>query len=115
MLLHYTRGVAKNPRQRSILLSKLCKLIRHVLHYLLDSAISGEAQSTASSPANERKTVFPFHFCANFVRVIRRFNSCKHFSPCMLKTAGEVERRQKTWTHPQGLESEDTLVRIDLF
>lgn len=92
MPLHYTPGVAEylvSARSSSLYLSTT-----HVLHDFVDSAISDGARLAASSPADERKTLsVTLFFYIYFVFDIRRYNSCKNYSTCMLTMAAKVERK----------------------
>ena len=92
MPLYYAPGVAEylvSARSSSLYLSTT-----HVLHDFVESAISEGARLAASSPADERKTLsVTLFFFIYFVLVIRRNNSCKNYSSCILTMAAKVERK----------------------
>ena len=71
-MLHYTRGVAEHS------VSAWSSSLNHMVHDFVDSTVSGEARLATLSPADECKAFSTASYLTYFIRVKRRYNSCKH-------------------------------------
>ena len=113
MLLHYSPGVAEKPV--SARASSLCLSTNHVLHDFVDGAISGGAGLAASAPGDKRKTFSTTSFFVILCSSYTQIQFVQKFCFMPVENGWQSGKQIKSMVHPQGLESEVTFVRIDLF